>query len=157
MRRNDREITDLKEIYDILKHVEYGTLSMCYNDTPYAVPLSCGFYLENGEPYLTWHGASIGTKIKILRNNPKIVYTCVSECRRDFAKERLHWSFYYQSACVSGIAEEVECIEEKDRLLHLLLRHYGEHNRFDFPQSMLEQLSVWKCRLTTITGKAHKK
>lgn len=156
MRRKDREITDLEEIYEILRHAEYGTLSMSDNGKPYAVPMSCGFYLENGEPYLTWHGADAGTKVAILRRNPQIVYTCVSECRRDFAPERMHWSFYYRSACVSGSAGEVAGTEEKDRLLHNLLQQYGENKTDAFPRPMLESLSVWKCRLTALAGKAHR-
>ncbi len=156
MRRKDREITELEEIYEILRSAEYGTLSMSDNGKPYAVPMSCAFFLEAGEPYLSWHGAGVGTKVEILRKNPEIFYSCVSECRRDFAPERLHWSFFYQSACASGRAEEVYDINEKNRLLHRLLQQYGEINSFEFPRPMLEKLSVWKCHLTALSGKAHK-
>ncbi len=155
MRRTDREITDNETIFQILRDSDYGTLSMCDGETPYAVPMSCGFFLENGEPYLCWHGADAGRKVALLRQNPHIVYSCVSECRRDFAPERLHWSFYYQSVCASGIAEEVRELSEKDRLLHLLLRHFGENGHYDFPRPMLEKLSVWKCHLLECTGKQH--
>jgi len=155
MRRHDREITDRDTIYEILKEAEYGTLSMCGYGKPYAVPISCAFFLEHGEPYLCWHGAPEGTKESILKTNPEIVYSCVAECRRDFAPERLHWSFFYRSACVSGCAEEVTELPEKKRLLHLLLQHYGENRMFPFPEEMLKNLAVWKCRLNSVTGKRH--
>ncbi len=104
MRRTDREITDREVVFRILRDSDYGTLSMSDGLKPYAVPMSCGFFWENGEPYLCWHGANAGTKVALLRKNPQIVYSCVSACQRDFAPEKLHWSFYYKSACVSGKA-----------------------------------------------------
>ena len=153
MRRTDREITDIEAIYDILGSSDYGTISMCDGTMPYAVPISCGFFIENGEPYLCWHGAGVGTKVDILRKNPAIVYSCVSECVRHFLPQKQIWTFFYKSACVSGNAAEVIDIDEKVRLLHLLLKHFGENDHFDFPMPMLKTLSVWKCRLTRLAGK----
>lgn len=155
MRRTDREITDREAIYDVLRYAEYGTLSFVDGDRPYAVPMSCGFYLEDGEPFICWHGADAGTKIALLHQNPHVAYSCVSECRRDFAPERLHWSFYYKSACASGRAVEVKDFAEKARLLDLLLAHYGEHDHPPYPAEMLRTISVWKCHLDRITGKQH--
>ncbi|MDO4576008.1 MAG: pyridoxamine 5'-phosphate oxidase family protein [Planctomycetia bacterium] len=156
MRRKDREITDTNAIYDLLRHAEYGTLSLSDGEVPYAVPMSVGFFLEDGVPYLCWHGAREGKKAALLRRHPKIVYSCVSECVRDFAPERLHWSFFYQSAVATGTAQEVFDLAEKSRLLHRLLEHYGEKRFFEIPRPMLETLGVWKCRIDHVTGKAHR-
>lgn len=155
MRRTDREITDPAEIHEILRQAEYGTLSMCDGEAPYAVPMSCALYLDGGHAWLCWHGAKSGTKAEMLWRNPRVVYSCVSECRRDFAPERLHWSFFYRSAVAAGRAEYVEDPAEKNRLLQIILQHYGEHGSFHFPPAMLNSLGIWKCRIETLTGKQH--
>lgn len=156
MRRKDREITDVQEIYRIFGTAEYGTLSLCDNGKPYAIPISCCFYLdEGGMPTIAWHGASEGRKVEILRQNPSVVYSCVSECRRDMKPEEKYWSLFYRSAIGSGQACEVLERAEKLEILHRILRHYGENGVFEFPAALLDRMGIWKCRLEEVTGKAH--
>jgi len=43
MRRKDKEITDSKEIRQIIEDAVYCNVAMCQNNNPYVVPMNFGF------------------------------------------------------------------------------------------------------------------
>ena len=56
MRRNDREITDRRDIDEIIKRCRVCHLAMCDDGQPYVVPLNFGY---DGR-FLFFHTASEG-------------------------------------------------------------------------------------------------
>lgn len=43
MRRKDKEISDIKEIKNIIKEADFCNIAMSKNNMPYAVPMIFGF------------------------------------------------------------------------------------------------------------------
>ena len=71
MRRKDREITDRNEIDLILKSAKVMYLALSDGDISSLVPL---FYAYDGNA-LFFHSANAGTKIEILKRNPKVCFS----------------------------------------------------------------------------------
>ena len=69
MRRTDREITDIKEIYKIMKKCEVCDIAFFDKDFPYIIPLNFGVTLKNGLFEIYLHGAGKGKKIDLLNKN----------------------------------------------------------------------------------------
>ena len=67
------EIKDKTLIYDVLDKAEYGTLALCVEDNPYAVPLN---FVRVGDN-IYFHGALKNKKMEMLRLNPKVSFSVV--------------------------------------------------------------------------------
>ena len=67
MRRKEREITDRAEIETILASTNVMHLALADGDEPFLVPV---FFAYDGAS-MCFHSASAGTKIEILKRNPK--------------------------------------------------------------------------------------
>ena len=65
MHRNEREITDKKDIDDIIRRCRVCHLAMCDEGQPYVVPLNFGY--DGG--FLYFHAAPEGRKIDIIKRN----------------------------------------------------------------------------------------
>ncbi len=72
MRRSDREITDITKIEEILDEAEYMTLSVNTDAAPYAVPLSFGCSIADGDITLYFHCAKEGHKLDLLGKDNRV-------------------------------------------------------------------------------------
>ena len=61
MRRHDREITDIKEMTDILYRCLVCRLAFNDKDFPYIIPLNYGIDVQDGIVTLYFHSALTGT------------------------------------------------------------------------------------------------
>ena len=70
MRRKDKEISDTKEIEEIIKRAKVCRLAMTDENRPYMVPLCFGY----SEGVLYFHSANRGKKLDILNKNNRICF-----------------------------------------------------------------------------------
>jgi uncharacterized protein len=70
MRRTDKEIKNKDEILAIIKKATIMRLAMSDKDSPYLVPLNFGYRDES----LFFHCAKEGSKLDIIRQNPKVCF-----------------------------------------------------------------------------------
>lgn len=151
MRRNDKEVKDPEQIYDILRRCD--TIRVAFNggDYPYVVPLSFGMEIADGKPVLYFHCATQGLKLDLIQQDPNV---CV-EADRLIKIERPHYGITarYESVIGFGKCSIVSNQEEIMHGLKLLLEHYGAD---DYPLDVCKgvfHLLVGKIVLEEITGK----
>ena len=72
MRRKDREITDFDEMMKIIAKCDTCRLALFDDEFPYIVPLNFGTDVEEGQLYLYFHSAKVGTKLDLIRKNNKV-------------------------------------------------------------------------------------
>lgn len=152
MRRKDREQS--KEFaFDILGKCEYATLSMAdLNGNPYCIPIT----IANDENYIYFHSAMEGTKIDILKKNPKVCVACVGDTEIPKGK----FTTLFQSAVIKGVASEVTQDSEKIQALRMICERHTPLNMEDFDNAIKRSLSrtaIFKISIEEITGKANKK
>jgi hypothetical protein len=96
----------------------YGVLSLSSDEgLPYAIPIS--FALVDNTIYM--HGASEGTKLNLIAQNPKAVFVCVGRTRllpQQFTTE-------YESAVATGDIRILTTRREKRVGLRALARKYS--------------------------------
>ena len=68
-RRHDREVTNTKDILDIIDACEVMRLGLADGLYPYIVPVNFAYQYKDGELFLYLHGASAGRKYELLRKN----------------------------------------------------------------------------------------
>lgn len=126
MRRSDFDCKDLGLIQEFLNKIEFGTL-VIPDSIPYAVPLS--FCYADLEIYL--HGAKAGRKHELLKHNPKVSFSAAKPYAyipSSFLNGTMIPTQFFFSVFVEGQFCVVEDLEEKKRILTLLVQKYEPHN-----------------------------
>ena len=151
MRRNEREITDRKEIDDIIRSCRVCHLAMCVDGQPYIIPLNFGY---DGR-FLYFHTAPEGRKINIIKGNNRVSFEF--DILHDIvtAEQACKWGAKYESVMGSGTAEIVDDLESKKEALECIMRQYG-NGTWDFKEEILKKTLVLRVRILEISGKARK-
>jgi hypothetical protein len=151
MHRNEREITDKKDIDDIIRRCRVCHLAMCDEGQPYVVPLNFGY--DGG--FLYFHAAPEGRKIDIIKRNNRVGFEF--DILHDIvtAEQACKWGAKYESVMGSGTAEIVYDLEAKKEALQLIMRQYG-NGTWDFKEEILKKTLVLRVRILEISGKARK-
>ena len=148
MRRKDRE-RDRQFALDVIDRCEYGVAALAAEgDTPYCIPLSL---VREGEE-LYFHCALEGTKLDILRKNPRV---CISFVAENVAALD-EFTTYFQSAVVVGTAYEITEDTKRIAALRLLSEKLTPSNMGDFDNAIARSLGrtgVWGIHMEEITGK----
>lgn len=150
MRKSDREVTDRKQITDFLYSCDTIRIGFFDGEYPYVVPVSFGLD-DNGETLtLYYHGAIVGKKNELAKNNPNV---CV-EADRFYKYARLHDGVTADYQSFIGFGKVYECLtEEKQKGLELLMKHCGYDNNSADGCSIFEYTDVRKIVLDSFTCK----
>lgn len=153
MTRREREITDKKEIEEILGSCGYLHLGLVDDGKPYVVPMNYGVdHAEDGHVVVYLHSGLTGRKLDIIRKN--------SECC--FTMERGIQPFEGRMACQYGVAYEclmgtgqihiVDDVEEKKKALSVLMTTQTG-KAFSFDDKMASIVAVMRIDVDEITAK----
>ena len=118
------EINDTTLTHAVLDNAEYGTLAVCENNRPYAVPLN---FVRVGK-MLYFHGAQKNKKMQVLANNPYASFSVVENYAlidSDFSSTEglaCPATQFFKSVSTDGVMEMVESRAEKAQALEVLIR-----------------------------------
>lgn len=138
VRRKDREITDTKEMRQVLKTTQYITVALCMDNEPYLVSLSHGY--DEAKNCIYFHCAPEGKKLVYQKANNKIWGQAV----QDFGVTD-ECDYIYTSVQFSGKMQLVSDLTEKQQGIEVLIRQLSRD-----PENKLAQLKPEKLAQTTI-------
>lgn len=151
MRRKDREITDLSEIFDILTECDTIRLAINGSKHPYCVPLSFGAEQSADVITVFFHCAGAGVKVDLIKDNP---YVCV-EGDIFIKTDRLSHGITTRYKSVMGFGV-CEFLTDKSEIIHglsLINSHYG-YSDYNIEQcGDLSRVLVGKIVIDKIYGK----
>lgn len=150
MRRNDREVTDINEIFDILNRCDTVRLGASGNECPYIVPLSFGLEMDaDGRITLFFHGAKEGLKHELIK---KANTVCIeADILHRYVNTGHSITCEYESVIGSGTAKIVTGDEAK-RGLDRILAHCG-YTGYEYDTKILNAVLIYGVTLETVTGK----
>ncbi len=152
MRRKEREIADIAAIEDIIRAGTVLFLGLCDCGEPYVVPMNYGY--ADGTLYM--HCAREGRKLEVLRANPRVCATIVSDHSLVRGSRACEFSMNYRSAMVFGSVREVSDPEEKRRGMEAVMRHAaGPDAPVDFGPAGLNGVVILALAAERMTGKQH--
>ena len=123
MRRKDREISDIGEIFNILNRCHVLHLAINDEPYPYVVPLSFGAELENGQIIAYFHGAQAGHKVDLLGNSKSVCMEAETFFRTEQVKD--NFTTRYESVIGTGICEKLVRREDILKGLQSIMVHAG--------------------------------
>ena len=152
MRRDDREVINTEDIFDILLRCDTIRVAMNGGEYPYVIPMTFGCELVDDKIVIYFHSAKAGKKWDILNNDPHVcieadLYYKVAK------KEDGSITAIYESVIGTGIAELLTEQADKVNALKCMLTHYKESG---FPVTSckgLPKVEVFKVVLTEVSGK----
>ena len=142
-------ITDPHEIENIVRRCTYCTVGLVdANGNPYVLPMN--FAWEYGTIYL--HSADTGSKVEMARQHPQV---CITFCEghelvwmhREIA---CSYSMKSRSVICRGRVEFIDDLEEKRRILHLLMRQYTEEE-CRMAEPAVRNVRVWRVKVESIS------
>jgi nitroimidazol reductase NimA-like FMN-containing flavoprotein (pyridoxamine 5'-phosphate oxidase superfamily) len=150
MRRKDREITDRKEIDNILGSAKVLHLALSDNNVPFLVPV---FYTYDGKS-LYFHSAQAGTKIAILKKNPVACFEVSID--HGVIEDEMPCDFEAKHRTVIGLGKAVFVTDEAEKIaaLHRIVGLFTEKT-FEFPKENLQRTLVVRLDIESIKGKSH--
>ena len=151
MRRKDREVQDITEVFDILNRCNTVRIAMYGEQYPYVVPVSFGMEIVDNKAVIYFHGAKEGLKVDLLKANPRV---CVEGDIFIKVEKTAHGiTARYESVIGFGECQLITDIDEIKHGLKVLLDHYGY---YDYPLDRCMGIShvlIGKIVLDQITGK----
>lgn len=148
MRRNEKEITDKKEIEAILHKSRVCRIGMTDDSGPYIVPMSFGY--SDNAVYL--HSALEGRKIDIMRQNPRVCFECDTLIEIVTSDKPCNWGMKYRSVIGFGQASFIDDPEEKRTALSIIMEKYSGQS-FKFKEPSLQMTAVIKIDISHMSGK----
>ena len=151
MRRKDREVESIDEVFDILSRCDTVRIGMRGEEHPYVVPVSFGAEMAGGKPVVYFHCARQGMKLDLLRKDARV---CVEgDIFLDIETTKHGITVRYESVIGFGTCEIVADRDEVIHGLKLLNSHYGYGG---YPLDRcggMDHLFVGKIVLDGVTGK----
>lgn len=148
MRRRDKEITDIKEIEDIILRSKVCKLAMCLDNRPYIVPLCFGFK----DNTLYFHSAAAGKKIDILEKNPNVCFEFEILTQVIKSARACKWGMKYRSVIGYGIADIITDENIKRRAFDIIMKQYSGES-FEYEDAFLKSAVIIKVEIQSLTGK----
>lgn len=150
MRRTDREIKDINEIFQVLGKCDTARIGINTPDYPYVVPVNFGASLENGVITIYFHGAKDGLKHTLINRDNRV---CVEvDYFKGYKEIAGHVTCEYESVIGYGNAEVITGDEAVKGLKQLL-------KKAAFPEcealvcEAADITRVYKIVLLFVTGK----
>ncbi len=155
MRRNDREVTDLFELEQIIKSCSVCRLGLSQNNIPYVVPLNFGYELSGGRLTLFFHSAKEGTKLDIIKGNPNVCFEM--DCGHELVagKTACSCTMKYESVIGSGKIELVDDVQDRKYALSKIMEKYTGKMCSEFEEAVMNHVAVLKVNVSVFTGKRH--
>ena len=154
MRRNDRQVTDIEKIMEVLDSCTVCHVAMSQDDFPYVIPLSYGYEIEDDRMVLYFHSAMTGKKLNILRQNHNIAFEISHEKEIIYDNDNPCASgCLYESIIGFGSMEFVEEPHEKKHGLSLIMKRQTGQN-VTFTDEQIKKVEVLKVAATDYTCKA---
>ena len=148
MRRDDREITDREEIWEIVRSAEICHLGLCSEGWPYVIPLNYGVVGEA----LYFHCAAEGTKLELMRANPNACFQIEANVEMIPNDMACGWSVRYVSVVGFGGLSLVEDDEEKLKAIAALIGQYTDRE-VELPERVSANTLVLRLDVQSMTGK----
>ncbi len=151
MRRNDKEINDIRSMELILNEADHCMIGLSDNNSPYMVPMNFGFKDNN----LYLHSSPEGKKIEILKVNNKVSFGV--QIRTEIVKNEnaCNWGMNYMSVIGEGYAFFIENKNKKVEALNIMMSKYSDcdTNTFEYSETALNNVSLIKVEIKELKGK----
>ena len=140
MRRQDREITELDELLEIINRCDICRLALNDDGYPYILPLNFGTEVNNGKLTLYFHSALEGYKVGLFEKDNRATFEM--DCKHE--------------SVIGRGRIRILSDDEKMHALRQLMNHYHEDKNAYFNPAAVPRTLVYALEVEHMTGKRKK-
>lgn len=143
-----------EEIEQIINACEACLIGMIdLEGDPYVLPFNFGY--KEGKLYI--HSGPEGKKIDIWKKNPKVCVSFSSDYKMNIRHENVacSYSMKYRSVLMHGSINQVSNLEEKARILNVIMEKYSGRADFNYGKPALENVSVFELVIDKVESRAY--
>ena len=152
MTKRERQITDEKQILDILNAGKVLHLGLAVDNEPYVVPMNYGYTYENGKLVMYLHSAVRGKKLDMIRANPKVFFEIDCDRKPFEGIKPCQYGLSYSSVMGRGTARILEDAEEKMQAMTVLMKTQTGKD-FTFNKELVSIVAVIRIDVAEYTAK----
>jgi nitroimidazol reductase NimA-like FMN-containing flavoprotein (pyridoxamine 5'-phosphate oxidase superfamily) len=152
MTKREQQVTDEKQIQEILAQGKVLHLGLSVNDEPYVVPMNYGHVFEGEKLVLYLHSALQGKKLDMLRTNPKVFFDITCNLLPFEGVKPCQYGLSYSSLMGKGVACVVEDPQEKLVAMKALMKTQTGKD-FEFEPRWLDIVAVVRIDVAEFTAK----
>ncbi len=152
MTRRERQVTDEKEIREILDLCKYLHLGLVDGDEPYIVPMNYGYLWDEHGLVFYLHCARQGYKLDLIRVNPKVFVEMECDVTPFEGKVACQYGTTYKSLMAKGKAEIIDDVEEKKLALSVFMKTQTGKD-FEFTDKLTTAVSIIKITVSEYMAK----
>lgn len=148
----ERMITDSNLINAVINACEVCFVGMVDgNNMPYTLPFNFGY--DDGILYI--HSGPEGHKIEVLQQNPNVCIAMSTGHQMHHQSEEVACSYgmKYKSVLIRGKVEFIDELDEKARVMNIVMRHYVNRDDFKYSIPALKNVKVMRIVPETIDCK----
>jgi len=142
------------EIDEIINSCDACMVAMVdLQGNPYVLPFNFGY--TGGKLYI--HSGPEGKKIDIWKSNPKVCVSFSSNYEMNIRHENVacSYSMKYKSVLVYGKVVSVPDLDEKARILNVIMQKYSGRNDFTYGKPALENVAVFEIAIDKVESRAY--
>jgi nitroimidazol reductase NimA-like FMN-containing flavoprotein (pyridoxamine 5'-phosphate oxidase superfamily) len=149
MRRRDKEITNRREIDEIIRSAQVCRIAMASGNEPYVVPVSFGY---DGKA-IFFHTAKSGRKIEFIEANNRVCFEFEANVSlKADDGDACKWTFEFESVIGYGTIIELGSGTDRARGLNQIMLHYSGRE-WDIDETATATTRVWRIEIESVTGK----
>ena len=152
MTKRERQVTDEKQILDILDAGKVLHLGLAVDNEPYVVPMNYGYTYENGKLVMYLHSAVRGKKLDMIRANSKVFFEIDCDWKPFEGVKPCQYGLAYSSIMGKGVARILEDVEEKKQAMTFLMKTQTGKD-FVFTDELVSIVAVIRIDVEEYTAK----
>ena len=153
MRRKDKEVTDNKEILDIIQNCDSMTMALLDEGRPYLLPMNFGYEYENENLVFYLHSARQGTKLDLISKNNNVWFSMDCDHELIGGEKACNFTMEYASVIGSGKIYIIDQTDEKIKALKLIMKKYVAGKEFEFEEKQTDAIAILKIEVEQYTAK----
>jgi uncharacterized protein len=120
---------------------------------PYVLPFNFGY--KGGRLYI--HSGPEGKKIEIWKSNPSVCVSFSSHYKMNIRHEDVacSYSMKYKSVLIHGKVSFIKDLDEKARVLNVIMEKYSGRADFNYGTPALENVGVFEILIEKIESRAY--
>lgn len=156
MRKAECAITDVEEVFAVVKRCQVLHLAMAEQGRPYVVPLNFGYDREGDRLILYMHSAAEGKKMDILRKNPEAAFVMEQESgmTKRVPDSPCSYAWQFDSIMGRGRIEFLTGEAEKTYALNRIVQHLDQTEKsYQYSEQSLAGTCVYRLAVEELSGK----
>jgi len=152
MRRNEREVSEVEIITDIIRSSDVCRIAFAVENEPYIVTMNFGYDPE-GKGVLFFHCANEGRKLELLKKNSYVCFEMDTDHKLNSGEKGCDWGMNFRSIIGYGNISIVTENDVRRRGLDCIMKQYGGEKEFTYDEKVLSRTTILKLEITGMTGK----